>query len=358
MIKSAFLVICIASFGGSSEIVAHGTEPLVQRAEPHRDELLSQRFNHEFDLQRATIKELWNTLDATVLELLNAQYSVQQINSFFTGLRGFEGPRSDAKVIGKAIFFSAPQHETPTYILMPSRQNPMYLFGVFNYGYNGRGRLSVYTRRASGWIRTSRFDADSIVSFYELPASGSSFPLVIVQEFIGGDHDETEIEAWSLSEGKLVAGKLKTPHLMDADIEQTDGVVTGRFSEHPGLNESFLGQRIEYQLTIDEEFGRIRMNTVVLNPWLKVVSEFYDDLESKRVSKASQRLEKESLLQVLAFDSPRLSTNGGDLSSGTGFVVLEKYTPVDGRDEFLRVDVRRGPSGQWKIATVTKVKKP
>jgi hypothetical protein len=350
MIKPpSLLVVCIMLFACSSEIVA-------QRSDSRLNEL-SQRFNHEFDLGTATNTEIWNTLDAAVLELLNARRSVQQINSFFTGLRGFQGPRSDGTVIGKGIFFSAQQHEKPTYLLKSSTQNPMYLFGVFNYGYDG-GRLSVYTRRANGWIETSHFDADFIVSFYEFTASGPSLPLVIVQKLLGADHDETEIAAWSLSAGKLVPGKLKTPHLMDADLEQADDVVNGYYSEHPGLGQPMLGERIRYKFTIDAESGRIRMNTVVLNPWLKVVSEFYDDLESKRLSKASQRLERASLLQVLTFDYPRLSKNGGDFNSGTGFVVLEKYTPIDGRDEFLRVDVRRSPTGQWKIARVTRTENP
>src|SRR4051794_4284854 len=108
-------------------------------------------------------------------------------------------------------------------------------------------------------------------------------------------------------------------------------------------------------VTIYTSGRHIRLDNVVLNPWLQVVSEFYHDLEATNSSKARQRIENESLLELLRFDSPRLSADDGDLNNGTGFVVLEKVLPAEDRDEYLRVDVRRTLAGPWKITAVTQI---
>jgi hypothetical protein len=366
IIALPILAICIYAFGCTINILASVT--VAQSATLQPDELAaSQRFNREFDeqlvrndifFQTSQVKTIWNILDETTVRLLNAGHSSDGINRFFTTLRGFEAPTNEPTIIGNAVFYSKPAHELSTYGVSPSRENSRYLFGIFNYGRNGRGRLSVYAKRENRWVRTAHFDADSLSSVYELPVVEGALPLITVQKVIGGDHDDGVLNAWWLKKGRLFPEKLTTDRFMDLETEQVNGVVNGYYSRSPGLYEAFLGERIRYLLKIDVVQRHIRFTRTVLNPWLEVVSEFYDYLEAKNSPKAKQLLASESIAKDLTFDSPRLFRSDGDLNHGAGFVVLEKYSPDDGRHEYLRVESRRNSANQWKITAVTKIERP
>jgi hypothetical protein len=316
---------------------------------------LADEFNQAFQrqlrqdetfFQTKRIGTIWDGLDAIVITLLNSGDSPEQVRKLFSMLAGFEAPSNTGTVVGNATFYSSPPHETPTYVLTPPNgMSGSSLFGVFNYGLNGRGRLSVYTNSAGRWVRTSRFDSESPIYVYQLSPDRNVLPLVTVEKVTGGDHTIGYLKGWFLKRGKLVSQQIRPGPLMDHDVENASDGITVSYQEHPGLNESFVGTRIQYRLEIRAPQGRFQLETTVLNPWLKTVSAFYRSVEDGNVSKAKQLLADESLYEILARNSPMLNASDGDLNDGAGFVTLGG----------LRVGVRRTTSGQWRITAADRI---
>lgn len=79
-----------------------------------------------------------------------------------------------------------------------------YVFGVFNYGFDGRGRLSVYTKSENRWVKRSGSDSADPLLLYQCPSSGDALPLITLERFTGGDHEDAYLKSWTLRQGKLV----------------------------------------------------------------------------------------------------------------------------------------------------------
>lgn len=133
-------------------------------------------------------------MDRLVVGLLNDQKSISDIQGVLAQLSGYKPPQVAAKTtIGGAVFSDGTDREFPNYWIVPvERDGTAHVLGVYNdnlYSYRTiASRLSVYTRKMTGWIKTDVFEGAMTLSLYRVPSRHRGNIFMTGEQLIGGDH--------------------------------------------------------------------------------------------------------------------------------------------------------------------------
>jgi len=291
---------------------------------------------------------LWNVMDSLVLRELGRGHAAAEVNRTLSALPGFAGAsEGDGVTVGGGTFYSELPRELPGYVLLPVRTGgePL-LMGVYNFGMNGAGRISLFAQRAGRWRKTGVVDARFAVTPYPLPLADSGLAVVTLDVFTGGDHQDGTARAWRVRGGALepirtLAGEMKEPR-----AEAVDGRVRVAFTRFPRhLSTPVLGTRIAYVTTLSSSGTGVSASTEVANPWVEVVDRYFG-LARHTPARARALLATPALAGLLGSREPVAHSDGGDPAAGTGWIVLE----IGGRR--ARVTSRRHADGRWRIASV------
>jgi hypothetical protein len=160
--------------------------------------------------QTEQLPKLWDIMDRLVVGLLNNQKTTQDIQGVLAQLSGYKPPRFVPKeTIGGAVFSNGVDSEYPNYwITQVERDGTPHALGVYNdnlYPYKSlNSRLSVYTRKKTGWIKTDAFQEATTICLYVVPTLEQGKILMTVEQLVGGDHISGYFKFWQLEpEGKL-----------------------------------------------------------------------------------------------------------------------------------------------------------
>lgn len=293
-------------------------------------------------------RPMWNVMDSIVLRELRRGGGAEEVNRALAGLPGFSGAsEGDAVTIGRGTFYGELPRELPGYVVLPIRagREPL-LLGVYNFGVNTPGRVSLFARRAGAWRRTGVADARFPVVPYLLPVADSGLALVMVETFTGGDHQDGRASVWRVRDGLLEPLRTLTGEMKEPEARAVDGTVRIAFTRFPGhLSAPIIGTRIAYVTTVSSAGDRVSVSTEVANPWVEVVDRYYG---LARTSPAAARalLADPALARTLGTRMPEALDDGGDMAAGTGWLVI---APNDAR---YRVTVRREGDGRWRIKSV------
>ncbi|HYH83323.1 MAG TPA: hypothetical protein VEX86_26250 [Longimicrobium sp.] len=300
------------------------------------------------DTPSSAYRQLWDVADSLVIRELGRGRDAVEVNHALADLPGFAGATAgDGVSIGRGTFYSELPRELPGYVVLPVRagREPL-LLGVYNFGLNSPGRVSVYARRAGAWRRTGVADARFSVVPYLLPLADSGLAVVTVETFTGGDHQDGTARVWRLRRGVLeplrtLAGQMKEPQ-----AEARDGrvrIAFTRFARH--LEAPILGTRIAHVTTLAPAGATVSVTTETANPWVEVVDRYYG-LAARTPAAARALLTTPALARTLGTRVPAAHDDGGDPRAGTGWLVIER----DGQR--FRVTSRRGGDGRWRITAV------
>lgn len=296
----------------------------------------------------AAYRRLWNVMDSMVLRELGRGKDAEAVNRTLAGLPGFAGPtEGDGVAIGRGVFYSELPRALPGYVVLPVRAGgETLLMGVYNFGINSPGRLSVFARRGGAWRRTGVADARAAVVPYLLPLADSGLAVVTLETFTGGDHQDGTARVWRLRRGVLEPLQTLQGEMKEPEAAIADGRVRISFTRFPRhLHAPILGTRIAYVTTLSSTGATVRATTEVANPWVEVVDRYYG-AAARTPAAARALLATPALARSLGTRVPTAHEDGGDVRAGTGWIVIERA----GRR--YRVTSRRGAGAQWRIMAV------
>jgi hypothetical protein len=218
--------------------------------------------------------------------------------------------------------------------------------GVYNFGINAAGRVSLFARRAGAWRRTATFDTRNPVVPYLLPLADSGLAVVTLESFTGADRVDGSVRVWRVRRGALEP-LLRLPVVMkDPGVEMGNGRVRIGFTQYPThLAAPILGTRVAYVTTLLPTGSTVSARTEAANPWVEVVDRYYG-LAARNPAAARALLADRSLTRRLGMRVPMAYDDGGDLRAGSGWLVIE----ID--EQRYRVTSRREADGRWRIAAV------
>jgi len=297
---------------------------------------------------RTAYRRMWEVMDSLVLRDLQRGRTVDEVNRALTALPGYSGPSAgDEAVMGQGTFYGELPRLLPGYVVLPVRTGrETLLLGVYNFGINAPGRVSVFARRGGAWRRTGLADARFPVVPYLLPLADSGLALVTLETFTGGDHQDGTARVWRVRRGVLeplhtLAGEMKEP-----SAETADGRVRIAFTRFPGhLEAPILGTRIAHVTTISPAGPGVSVATEVANPWVEVVDRYYA-LAARSPAAARALLADPALARRLGTRAPAAHDDAGDARTGIGWLVVEPGGVP------YRVSSRRGADGRWRITAV------
>jgi hypothetical protein len=291
---------------------------------------------------------MWNVMDSLVLRELRRGRGVDEVNRALAALPGYEGAtRGDTATVGRGTFYSVLPRELPGYVVLPVRagREPL-LMGVYNFGVNGPGRVSLFARRAGAWRRTGMADARFPVVPCLLPLADSGLAVVTLETFTGGDHQDGGARVWRVRRGMLEPLRTLTGEMKEPEAEAVDGTVRIAFTRFPRhLEAPILGTRIAYVTTFAPAGAGVSVATEVANPWVEVVDRYYG-VATRNPAQARTLLSDPALARRLGTRVPTAYDDGGDLRAGSGWLVIEP------RGVRSRVTSRRGSDGRWRITSV------
>jgi hypothetical protein len=315
---------------------------------------LVERFTARLDATQgenppaAVFRRLWEVMDSIVVRELQRGRDAGQVNQALAQLPAFApASEGDEVTVGRGTFYSELPRALPGYVVLPVRAGgePL-LMGVYNFGMNNGGRVSIYARRAGSWRRTGVADARFTVVPYLLPLADSGLAVVTLETFTGGDHQDGTARVWRLRRGVLeplqtLAGEMKEPK-----AEIRNGSVRIAFTRFPRhLAAPILGTRVAYVTTMSPAGATVSVSTEAANPWVEVVDRYYGRA-ARRPAEARALLAAPSLARTLGTRVPDAGEDGGDLTGGSGWLVVEHG------DRRYRVTSRRGADGRWRITAV------
>ncbi|HET7231783.1 MAG TPA: hypothetical protein VFJ16_17355 [Longimicrobium sp.] len=300
------------------------------------------------DTPRPAYGRMWDVMDSVVLRELGRGRSPDEINQTLAGFPGFSGAMAgDGVTIGQGTFYSELPRELPGYVVLPVRSGGTALMmGVYNFGMNSPGRVSLFARRAGRWTRTGKLDARFAVTPYLLPLADSALAIVTLDLFTGGDHQDGSVRVWLVRNGGLELLRTLTGEMKEPEARIDAGAVRVAFTRFPlHLDAPILGIRIAHVTTISAAGAGVTVRDEIANPWVEVVDRYYGLLRQSP-ARARALLATPSLAGRLGTRAPTSYDDGGDLRGGTGWIVLGIG------DRRYRVTSRRATSGQWHITAV------
>jgi len=324
--------------------------PAAAQPDPLRDRFAARLEAVDGADEAANFRQLWVVMDSVVLRELNAGRSANEVNRVLAGFPAYSGPsEGDGVTIGRTTFYGELPRELPSYVLLPVRaEREELLLAVYNFSVNGAGRVGLFARRGGRWTRTARVGARAAVTPYLLPLADSALAIVTLELFTGGDHQDGWVNVWRIDDGALtplapIPGTLKEP-----SATMDSGVIRVEHNRIPdGLAAPVMGTRIGLMTTITPVGTTIRMDTRITNPWVEVVSRYYERIWH-RPSTALGLLASSALSARLGSKIPMSYDDGGDLAAGTGWIVIAP----GGGNTYYRVTSRRTPDGAWRITAV------
>lgn len=291
---------------------------------------------------------VWDVMDSVVLRELRRGRPADEVNRALAEFPGYSGAsEGDGASIGRGTFYSELPRALPGFVVIPVRAGrETLLMGVYNFGVNEAGRISLFAKRTGTWRRTAGFDARFPVVPYLLPLADSGLAVVTLETFTGGDHQNGQARVWRIRRGALetllrLPGEMKEP---GARIEKGNvEIAFTRYARH--LSAPNLGTRLGYLTTIRAVGARVTSSTASTNPWVDVVDRYYG---LARTSPAAARalLAEPSLAQHLGTRPPMSLDDGGDARAGSGWIEIERD------DVRYRIVSRRGVGGRWRITAV------
>lgn len=295
----------------------------------------------------APYRRMWEVLDSVVLRELARGADAEAVNRTLAAFPGFAeaGPGVTFSTEWATYTNQLPR-DLPGYVVVPLRasRRPL-LLGVYNFGVNGAGRVSLFTRRAGRWVRTATVDARSAVAPYVLPLADSALALVTLDRFTGGDHVDGTVQVWRVRDGAPTLLRTLGPELKEPSAEAEDSVVRIQFNRFPRhLGAPILGTRIEHVTTIAPAGATVTLRDRIANPWVEVVDRYYG-LVRQSPAQARALLAAPSLARQLGTRVPESLRDGGRPEVG-GWVVLR----LKGREKM--VSSTRGADGRWRIVSI------
>ena len=330
--------------------------PAAAQPDPLRDRFAARLEAVDSSDEAANFRQLWEVMDSVVLRELNAGRSANEVNRVLAGFPAYSGPsEGDGVTIGRTTFYGELPRELPSYVLLPVRaEREELLLAVYNFSVNGAGRVGLFARRGGRWTRTSWVGARASVTPYLLPLADSVLAIVTLDLFTGGDHQDGWVNVWRIDDGALrslapIPGRLKEP-----SATMDHGVIRVEHNRIPdGLAAPVMGTRIGMMTTITPVGTTVRMDTRITNPWVEVVSQYYEMIW-RLPSVALDCLASTELSARLGSKIPMSYRDGGDLAAGTGWIVIAP----GGGNTYYRVTSRRMPGGKWRITAVEPVPAP
>ena len=286
---------------------------------------------------------VWEVMDSVVLRELRRGRTVDEVNRVIAGFPGYSGPSEGHGVtIGRGTFYRELPRELPGYVVLPVRAGgETLLMGVYNFGINAAGRVSLFARRAGTWRRTGVVDARFPVVPYLLPMADSGLAMVTLETFTGGDHQDGTVRIWRLERGTPVLRDSLTGEMLEPRARSAGGTVQIFFTRFPKhLSTGVLGTRIEHYVTLTARGAQIAQSRSIGNPWVEVVDRYYANPAAARALLADP-----ALARPLGTRVPMAYDDAGDLRAGSGWLVIENG------EKRYRVTSRLGPAG-WRIVSV------
>jgi hypothetical protein len=332
-------------------ILALTLVPTLAAAQP---QALRERFAERLqatsdgDMQAGGYGRMWSTLDSLVTGEMDRGQTIDGVNRTLASLPGFSGAsEGDGVTVGGGTFYGALPRELPGYFVAPIRAGREALvIGIFNFGINEPGQVSLYARRAGHWQRTAMHASRFHVTPYLLPLADSGLAIVTLDLFAGADHQDGTVRVWRVRNGALLPLRTLAGEMKEPQAEVHEGRVRVAFTRFPQhLATSVLGTRLAFVSTIAPAGAGVSVSTEVQNPWVAEVDRYFG-LVRANPAQARALLASPALAARLGTRPPPSFDDGGDLRAGTGWLDVER----DGRR--LRITSRRGGDGRWRITGV------
>jgi hypothetical protein len=323
--------------------------PVVAQPDPLRDRFATRLEDTGGDeATRQPFARVWDVMDSVVLRELRRGREADEVNRALAQFPAYSGAsEGDGVPIGRGTFYSELPRALPSYVVLPVRAGgETLLMGVYNFGINGAGRISLFAKRTGTWRRTAAFDARFPVVPYLLPLADSGLAVVTLETFTGGDHQDGTARVWRIRRGALepllrLPGEMKEP---SARVEKGNvEIAFTRFPRH--LSAPILGTRLGYVTTIRALGTRVTTSTESANPWVDVVDRYYG-LAATSPAAARALLADPALARPLGTRPPMSLDDGGDARAGSGWIEVER------NDMRHRIIARRGAGGRWRITAV------
>lgn len=339
----------LRSIAATLALLAIALPAVAQPTDPLRDRFAARLDDTGGDEATALpFARVWDVMDSVVLRELRRGREADEVNRALAGFPAYSGAsEGDGTSIGRGTFYSEIPRELPSYVVLPVRAGgETLMMGVYNFGINEAGRISLFAKRAGTWRRTAAFDARFPVVPYLLPLADSGLAVVTLETFTGGDHQDGTARVWRIRRGALepllrLPGEMKEP---SARMEK--GNVEIAFTRFPRrLAAPIIGTRLGYVTTIRAAGTRVTTSTESANPWVDVVDRYYG-LAATSPAAARALLADPTLARQLGTRPPMSLEDGGDARSGSGWIEIERD------DVRYRIVSRRGTGGRWQITSV------
>lgn len=302
---------------------------------------------------RAQFARYWSLIDQHVVGELNSGRSLAQVGKMLTELPGYQGPKeSSGTQIGGAVFYAEgdKSHDAGYQLLQPYADDDNLIVGVFNGGFYGPGRVSIYHRRDNSWRRSSIVDAKGPISAYVLSSRDADLTVAVIDTLEAADRTEGTLAIWKETHGTLARTGFVFKELVDFDVELADQVLKVNYDAFPRhMCIGVMGERIEYQLTIALQSGHVKVVRTVLTPWFAVINDLYGYKSAGQLAEARGLFAKPADLDLIELKCGSIRKQEGSLSKGRAWAEIEDY------ENAYRLDLeKRGRLG-WKIVKVREI---
>jgi hypothetical protein len=292
-------------------------------------------------------------IDQRVLDELNSGRSLVQVGKLLTGLPGYQGSKeSSGTQIGGAVFYSEGDegHNAGYQLLKPYADDDSLLLGVFNGGFYGPGRVSVYHRRDNTWKRSSFVDAKGPISAYVLSPRDADLTVAVIDTLEAADRTEGTLIVWKEKHGTLAHTGLVFKQLVDYDVEIADQVMKVSYDAFPRyMCIGTMGERIKFQLRLAFQTGEIKVVRTLVTPWFGLINDLYGYKSTGQVAAARGLFANPADLDLMELKCGSIRKQEGSLSKGRAWAEIEDY------ENAYRLDFeRRGRLG-WKIVKVREI---
>lgn len=296
----------------------------------------------------AAYRRMWEVMDTLVLRELARGKDADEVNRALAALPAYSGASEGSGfTTGRATFYSELPRALPSYVVLPIRAGrETLLMGVYNFGVAYPGRVSLFARRGGAWRRTGAADSRFTVVPYLLPLADSGLAIVTLETFTGASYQSGTARAWRVRRGALEPLRTIATGMLEPHAETANGRVRIAFTRRPrNLDAPNLGTRRGFAITISPAGQTVTASTEVTTPWVEVVEQYYG-LARQAPARARALLASPSLATRLGSRVPSSRDDGGDLRTGTGWLVIGTG------ERSYRVTSRRGSDGQWRITAV------
>jgi hypothetical protein len=296
---------------------------------------------------RTAYRRMWEVMDSVVLRELSRGGTADEVNRTLSAFPGFAGAAEGAGfTTDQAAFYDELPRALPGYVVFPVRASgEALLLGVYNFGVNGAGRVSLFARRGGEWTRTGVADARFAVTPFLLPLADSALALVTLDVFTGADHQDGQVRVWRIGDGGLELLRTLPGELKEPSGHFEDGAVRISFSRVPRhLDAPVLGTRIEHVAAIAPSGATVAVRDSIANPWVEIADRYYA-LAARNPAAARALLASPALAARLGTRIPRSLRDAGRPDVG-GWIVIGLH----GRE--YMVNSTRGADGRWRIVSI------